>query len=52
MDAIVDTAALVLPILGCDLFRCRQGPQAAVQGACVPSAEAGSPVFTFATGGA
>jgi len=52
MDAFVDTAAFVLPILGGDLFRRRQGPQAAVQGARVPSAGAESTVFTFATGGA
>lgn len=52
MDTFVENAALVLPVLGCDLFRRRQGPQAAQQGGRVPSAEVGSPVFTFATGGA
>lgn len=52
MDTFVENAALVLPILGCDLFLRRQRPPAAVQGAPAPSGEVGSPVFTFATAGA
>jgi hypothetical protein len=52
MDTFVDNAALVLPILGCDLFRRRQRAQAAQQAARADGDEGGSPVFTFATGGA
>lgn len=52
MDTFVDNAALVLPILGCDLFRRRQRPQAAQHAPRADSAEVGSPVFTFATAGA
>ncbi len=52
MDTFVENAALVLPILDCDLFRRRQRPQAAPQGGRDPFAGVGSPVFTFATGGA
>lgn len=52
MDTFVENAALVLPILGCDLFRRRQRPQAAQQGPRGSSGGAGSPIFTFATGGA
>lgn len=52
MDTFVDNAALVLPILGCDLFRRRQLPQAAPQAARADGDEVGSPVFTFATAGA
>jgi hypothetical protein len=52
MDTFVDNAALVLPILGCDLFRRRQRPQAATQADPGYGAEVGSPLFTFATGGA
>jgi hypothetical protein len=52
MDTFVENAAIVLPVLGCDLFRRRQRPQAAQQGAPRPSDGVGSPVFTFATGGA
>jgi hypothetical protein len=52
MDTFVDNVALVLPILGCDLFRRRQRPQAA-QGAARADGEDGtSLVFTFATAGA
>ena len=52
MDTFVDNAALVLPILGCDLFRRRQRPQAARQGARADGDEGTSPVFALATGGA
>ncbi len=52
MDTFVENAALVLPVLGCDLFRRRRRPQAAQQGGRGPSGEVGGPVFTFATGGA
>jgi hypothetical protein len=52
MDTFVGTAALVLPILGCDLFRRKQGPQAAGQADRGSDAGVASPVFTFATGGA
>jgi hypothetical protein len=52
MDTFVDNAALVLPILGCDLLRRRQRPQAAQQVARADGDEVGSPVFAFATAGA
>jgi hypothetical protein len=52
MDTFVDNAALVLPILGCDLFRRRQRPQAATQADRGQPDEGTSPVFTFATAGA
>jgi hypothetical protein len=52
MDTFVGNAALVLPILGCDLFRRRQRPQATTQADRGPAAAHVSPVFTFATGGA
>jgi hypothetical protein len=52
MDTFIDNAALVLPILGCDLFRRRLGPQVATQAGHEPAAAHASPVFTFATGGA
>lgn len=52
MDTFVGNAALVLPILGCDLFRRRQRPQAATRADLGPVAAHVSPVFTFATGGA
>lgn len=52
MDTFVDNAALVLPILGCDLLRLRRPPQAAPQGARADGVEVGSPVFNFATAGA
>jgi hypothetical protein len=49
MDTFVDNAALVLPILGCDLFRHRQ---AATQAELCSAGPSVGPVFTFATGGA
>ena len=52
MDTFVDNAALVLPILGCDLFRRRQRPQAATQADRGAAGVHVSPVFTFATAGA
>jgi hypothetical protein len=52
MDTFVENAALVLPILGCDLLRRRQRPQAAQQGDRDVPDEGTSPVFTFATAGA
>lgn len=52
MDTFVSNAALVLPILGCDLFRPRQRGQAATQTDPTTAAAPTSPVFTFATGGA
>lgn len=52
MDTFVENAALVLPILGCDLFRRRQRPQSALEAGRDPSSGAGGPVFSFATGGA
>jgi hypothetical protein len=52
MDTFVDNAALVLPILGCDLFWRRQRPQAATQADLAPAAAQVGPVFIFATGGA
>jgi hypothetical protein len=52
MDTFVENAALVLPILGCELFRRRQRPQAAQQGDRDVPDEGTSPVFTFATAGA
>lgn len=52
MDTFVDNAALVLPVLGCDLFRRRQRPQAAPQADRAAGDEGTGPVFTFATGGA
>jgi hypothetical protein len=52
MDTFVDNAALVLPILGADLFRRRQRPQAATQTDRGAVAEVASPFFTFATAGA
>lgn len=52
MDTFVDNAALVLPILGCDLFRRRQRPQAAPRAARADGDEGTSPVFSFATAGA
>jgi hypothetical protein len=52
MDTFVDNAALVLPILGCDLFRRRQRPQTPQQADRASIDEVGSPVFTFATAGA
>jgi hypothetical protein len=52
MDTFVDNAALVLPILGCDLFRRRQRPKVAVQADRGTIGAHLSPIFTFATGGA
>jgi hypothetical protein len=52
MDTFVDNAALILPILGCDLFRRRQRPQAVTQADLGPAGAHARPVFTFATGGA
>jgi hypothetical protein len=52
MDTFVENAALVLPILGCDLFRRRLGPQVATPAGHEPEAAHASPVFAFATGGA
>lgn len=43
MDTFVDNAALVLPILGCDLFRRRQRAQAAIQADRVSSDDIGAP---------
>jgi hypothetical protein len=52
MDTFVENAALVLPILGCDLFRRRQRPQAAQEVPREAALGLRSPAFTFATGGA
>jgi hypothetical protein len=52
MDTFVDNAALILPILGADLFRRRQRPQAATQADDGSHVGVASPIFTFATGGA
>src|SRR5690606_32227859 len=51
MDTFVENAALVLPILGCDLFRRRLGPQVAKEADRDAAAGVASPVFTFATAG-
>ena len=52
MDTFVNLATLILPILGCDLFRRRQRPQVAQATARDKAVAADSPIFTFATGGA
>lgn len=52
MDTFVDNATLVLPVLGADLFRRRQRPQAATQADPGLAAGVASPLFTFATAGA
>ncbi len=55
MDTFVENAALVLPILGCDLFRRRTVLKRSARDAATtlqPIAMFESPVLTFATGGA
>jgi hypothetical protein len=52
MDTFVGNAALVLPILGADLFRRRQRPQAATQADREPAGAVANPVLTFGTAGA
>lgn len=57
MDTFLDNTALVLPILGCDLFRHRRSPsslQSTPEEATSPLPNAGtsSPVFAFTTAGA
>lgn len=56
MDTFLDNAALVLPILGCDLLRRRRmqkGSSApAVAAVPLPSAAMEGPIFTFTTAGA
>ena len=52
MDTFVENAALVLPVLGCDLFRRGQRPQGPTQADRESAGTQVSPVFTFATGGA
>lgn len=53
MDAFVDTAALILPILGCDLFRRRmtRQPSGGSQTATAELGSSASPTFSFATAG-
>ena len=52
MDSFVENAALVLPVLGCDLLRRRVRPRRPAEGVSTASGGATSPVFTFATAGA
>ncbi|MBN9348485.1 MAG: SDR family NAD(P)-dependent oxidoreductase [Devosia sp.] len=52
MDTFVENAALVLPVLGCDLFRRKTRPTTApAVGRAAPD-NLDSPIFTFATAGA
>jgi hypothetical protein len=52
MDTFVENAALVLPILGCDLFRRNRGSQVATEAGRAAPDERHSPVFSFAPGAA
>jgi len=54
MDAFVDTATVILPIVGCDLFRRRGAPTAAPLAGTAETSigPADGPIFTFSTAGA
>ena len=55
MDSFVETAAVVLPILGCDLFRRRSlssGTRQPLAHAADGTAYSGAQLFSFATAGA
>jgi hypothetical protein len=52
MDIFIEHAAMVLPVLGCDLFRKRSQTMSAPTAEPVSGVDSALPVFAFSTGGA